>query len=350
MQSTARSRWSLLLCCFLTAGAMLVPCPRAQAQDWRDKLKKKIQSGKERAKQFRDRVQPRARKQVERAKRSFERGREATRRKLLDTRRRVSETAKRTRDRVATFREKVVPRLRASGSAAAARLRKALDGVPRERLEKFARAVKGKFDEYGPSLKIKAVELCARGRDVLLPKLVEYAHLHGPRLKQALCDPENVDRAVAAMGVALEIHHRIHVEKDRAMRRAIDAVGNAEILTVANQHISINAWVGGTLVRKYPALAGTTLATEPTQALVYTFVAPDPDYIVGELRVLKDGRGNAVSAADVMARAAGTDTARILDALDVVDTTMSFRASLESGENVLPSAMAFAHMVQQHTR
>ena len=348
--------WGLLLLIFLVPAFSSAP---AEAGDWKDKMRgwgKKARGAVERGREAVRERAPTFKKRVsegtKRLRDGASRAGRAIREKAPEYKKKAQETWKRAQPRiregVRRVRQDYVPRAREFGRATQAKLKDLSRHVTPERMARLRNDLTGAVDKYGPLMKTRMISLYENGREHLLPKARELMDHCGHAMDKTIRDPTFRARAMDGMVTALDVYERYDKVKDHAIRQGLDIIGNRIPIKVDGKWTTFNKAAGSMVAEACPALGDTSISREPVQAVVYTLIAPEPSYIVNELRVLKDGRGNALSVGEALESTSGVDANGLVELMEIGGGLMDLRSSLRSGEGVVGAAAGLANSARRY--
>ena len=297
----------------------------------------------------------------EKAAEATRRAAEAARAKAAEASRRASEAGRRATDTIrsrsqpviesATNRaresfsrtaEGVAPRVRTivekSSDAVRTRVEEALRRIPEADYSRYRDTIEAAKERYGALASAHLAEVLADGRSKILPAFKSFLERSGPAVARWSSDPVNQEKVFAGVRTALQLRERYHAAKSEALGRAVDFLGNQVKVEVGGRRMSLNQATGEFIRDRMPALEGSSLATEPVEALAYTLVAGDREYVFREMKIVRDRQGRFVSCEELLLDSSPLKHGTTEQALNGLEAMVQLRSALRTGEG-LPEAV-----------
>ena len=144
------------------------------------------------------------------------------------------------------------------------------------------------------------------------------------RIKQFLESEEEQEKAMQTMGVVISMYRDLKETPKRLTAQSLGYIADNVMINHEGKVISLEKYAQLWMSEDGPHLEGTTIYEDPAQAVTYVLLFRDKDYIINEMKIIKNDEGEYLSLSDAVIDGTNLDTDKVTDLLEIMDAYETF--------------------------
>lgn len=157
------------------------------------------------------------------------------------------------------------------------------------------------------------------------------------RLEKYVRNSNSQKKAIKATVNAVILIDKIDYKKE-TYKALTYAVNNIRVKNSSRKTVTLNEYSKDWINQNAPYLKGTSISEDPVEAFTYVVIYQDMDYVVSDMRIVKNDRGQYCSIQDALILESVMDVNRTEELLDLVDSFETLTSNESSTYEVYEAA------------